>query len=64
MEIRTHVVCNCWKAGASAATRPDRQAGADVKHTAHWLESLDCIQLMEVGGTDGLDVTWSDVSVQ
>lgn len=57
-------MCNCWKAGASAATGPDRQAGADVKHTAHWLESLDCIQLMEVGGTDRLDVTWSDVSVQ
>lgn len=57
-------MCNCWKAEASAAIRPERQAGADVKHTAYGLESLDCIQLMEVGGTDGLHVTWSDVRVQ
>lgn len=36
---KPRVVRHHWDAGANTATRLDRQARAEDKHTAHWLES-------------------------
>lgn len=61
---KLHVVWHQWNAGANAATQLDRQVRGQDKHTAHWLESLQWTQLMGVRGPDGLDIIWSDRSVQ
>lgn len=58
-----HAVWNCLKAGASEAARPDRQAEADGKHTAHSAGESGLHSADGSGGTDELDIIWSDVSV-
>lgn len=58
-----HVVQPCWDSGAPEATRLDRQTESESKQSAHWLQCLERTQLMGVGGNNGCDVTWSDVSV-